>query len=280
MKKAVWIAILFLLSLHGNDVKVCNVEQENKTELRILKNLPYAKRGYSFEDTSLSNFFKNKKWYQEDENYEINPSDLIEKELEWLAKIEKKKIDDKNFLEYIKEYERLLKWRKDKSGLLVNDIGDIAFPVHLETEMGLIDYNISKFSWTDIHLKDVINLESFKRFVEGYGDQYFVDENRVYYYSSMSGGGTFNLADDIDREGFYHMGNSQYYANNKHIYFERTGLMKDADRETFVGIYPVGRDKNGYFLRGDRVKGEELQELREKGWIERLDEIYDEKSGG
>ena len=174
---------------------------------------------------------------------------------------------------------KLLEWRKEKSGLLVNDMGDIAFPVHLKTERGVVDYNILKFSYTDIYLKDVINLESFKRFVSHQGDQYFVDKNRVYHYYAMAYGGTFNIADDIEREGFHWIEGSPYYANNEHIYFERTGVMKDADRETFVGIYPVGRDKNGYFLRGNRVKGEKLQELREKGWMEKLDRLYNEKYG-
>jgi hypothetical protein len=204
---------------------------------------------------------------------------LSEKELAWLAKIEKKKISDRDFFEYIKVYEKFWKWRKDKSGLLVNDVGDIAFSIHISNERGSYDYNITKFSGTGIYLKDVIDLESFKRFVSHQGDQYFVDENRVYHYFDMAYGGTLSIENDIEREGFHWIEDSPYYANNEHIYFERTGVMKDADRETFVGIYPVGRDKNGYFLRGNSVKGEELQELREKGWIEKLDEIYDERHG-
>jgi len=83
------------------------LEGIEKVKLKILKNLPYAKRGYSFKDASLSKFFKSKKWYVENENYDANPSDLSEKELVWLEKIEKRKISDRDFFEYIKEYESL-----------------------------------------------------------------------------------------------------------------------------------------------------------------------------
>lgn len=35
----------------------------NKKELRILRNMIYAEKGYIFKDEELSSFFNNKSWY-------------------------------------------------------------------------------------------------------------------------------------------------------------------------------------------------------------------------
>ena len=35
------------------------------SELRIIRNTIYAKKGYIFKDKNLGNYFKNKSWYHE-----------------------------------------------------------------------------------------------------------------------------------------------------------------------------------------------------------------------
>lgn len=54
---------------------------------RVLKNLPYAIRGYVFKAPELQAYFERQKWYLKDENYQPNMSALTTKEHEWLQKL-------------------------------------------------------------------------------------------------------------------------------------------------------------------------------------------------
>jgi hypothetical protein len=61
---------------------------EPKTELekKILKNLPFARRGYVFQNAELKSFFEKQDWYIPNPNYEPNEDMLTETEKQWIAK--------------------------------------------------------------------------------------------------------------------------------------------------------------------------------------------------
>lgn len=67
-------------------------QQENinepKTTLdrKILKNLPFARRGYVFQNTDLKKYYEQLDWYTPDPNYTPNTEQLTETEKKWLEK--------------------------------------------------------------------------------------------------------------------------------------------------------------------------------------------------
>ena len=72
---------------------------------KILRNLPFAKRGYVFKDNRLNLFFSQFNWYQENKNYTPNLKDLNKKELSLIKKIKSKKtIKDKEFFDILNSY--------------------------------------------------------------------------------------------------------------------------------------------------------------------------------
>jgi len=80
---------------------------------KILRNLPFARRGYIFKDYHLNDFFETRKWYKENKKYIPKPSDLSDNELKWKKKIlSKKSIGDKEFFDLIAEYEKILSLEK------------------------------------------------------------------------------------------------------------------------------------------------------------------------
>lgn len=62
--------------------------EEPKTELekRILRNLPFARRGYIFQNADLKSFFERQEWYIANPNYEPNENMLTEIEKKWIDK--------------------------------------------------------------------------------------------------------------------------------------------------------------------------------------------------
>ena len=94
--------------------------------LKILKNMPYARRGYSFKTNYIASFYKKIPWYKEDKNYKADYNKLTPKEKNWLKNIEKFKLKiirnlpfakrgyefkDENLYAYFKQY----KWYKPNS---------------------------------------------------------------------------------------------------------------------------------------------------------------------
>ena len=51
---------------------------------RILRNLPYASRGYVFKDAKLAAYFKSLWWYMPDPSWQQSTSDFTSQEREWL----------------------------------------------------------------------------------------------------------------------------------------------------------------------------------------------------
>jgi len=55
-------------------------------EKKIYKNLPFARRGYVFQNPELKKFFEQQEWYIPNPNYEPNEALLTEMERQWLQK--------------------------------------------------------------------------------------------------------------------------------------------------------------------------------------------------
>lgn len=91
---------LFLFSLSSwifNDFNILpfsyNVQNtikvpENEFQVKVLKNLPFARRGYIFKNEELYNFYSKQDWYIPNQNYIPNIENLSDIEKEWLKKIE------------------------------------------------------------------------------------------------------------------------------------------------------------------------------------------------
>lgn len=53
---------------------------------KILKNLPFARRGFVFKDKELQNYFENLDWYVPNPNYEPNSEIFPDIEKDWIEK--------------------------------------------------------------------------------------------------------------------------------------------------------------------------------------------------
>ncbi|OQP57881.1 YARHG domain-containing protein [Niastella populi] len=54
---------------------------------RILKNLPFARRGYIFKSPELQSYFERQRWYKKDETYQPVLAGLTQKEQAWLNRL-------------------------------------------------------------------------------------------------------------------------------------------------------------------------------------------------
>ncbi len=55
--------------------------------LKIIRNLPYARRGYVFKDKSIQSYYEGIDWYIPDKRYIVYINDLNENEKEWLKNL-------------------------------------------------------------------------------------------------------------------------------------------------------------------------------------------------
>ena len=62
------------------------VEPKSDLEKKILKNLPFARRGYVFQNPELKKFYEKQEWYIPNPNYEPNIELLTEAEKQWINK--------------------------------------------------------------------------------------------------------------------------------------------------------------------------------------------------
>lgn len=61
-------------------------EPQNEFQKRVLKNLPFARRGYIFQNQELNNFYRKLDWYIPNPNYEPNVEMLTEIEKKWIER--------------------------------------------------------------------------------------------------------------------------------------------------------------------------------------------------
>lgn len=72
------------LSPNGFDGFDISLIAKTNEEKQILKNLPFARRGYVFKNEALKNFYENQKWYIANPNYQPDVKSLTSKEQKWL----------------------------------------------------------------------------------------------------------------------------------------------------------------------------------------------------
>ena len=61
-------------------------EPQNEFQRKVLKNLPFARRGYIFQNQDLNDFYRKLEWYIPNPNYEPNLEILTENENKWIEK--------------------------------------------------------------------------------------------------------------------------------------------------------------------------------------------------
>lgn len=61
-------------------------EPQNDFERKVLRNLPFARRGYVFQSQDLNNYYKQMDWYIPNKDYKPNVDLLIEREKKWIEK--------------------------------------------------------------------------------------------------------------------------------------------------------------------------------------------------
>lgn len=59
----------------------------NEFSKRILKNLPFARRGYVFKSPELQSYFEKQRWYKKEVTYKPVLAELTQKEQAWLNKL-------------------------------------------------------------------------------------------------------------------------------------------------------------------------------------------------
>ncbi len=71
------------------DVEDYTIETTDETSKRILKNLPFARRGYVFSSRDLQEYYSEQIWYNPDPNYKAELSGLPKEEQEWVMRYSK-----------------------------------------------------------------------------------------------------------------------------------------------------------------------------------------------
>ena len=59
-------------------------EKGGEWKKKVLRSLPYANRGYIFEDKKLQEFFEKKWWYMPDPSYDDSTKDFTEYEWKYI----------------------------------------------------------------------------------------------------------------------------------------------------------------------------------------------------
>jgi len=81
----------------------------NEKTLKILENLPYAKRGYVFKNQMLNFYFMKQKWYKKNMKYQASITSLTKEEQLWLLKVKALKRDRGiDFYGLVDEYDSCL----------------------------------------------------------------------------------------------------------------------------------------------------------------------------
>lgn len=76
--------ISYLPFSYSQDDKIS--EPKNDFHRKVLKNLPFARRGYVFQNQELNQYFKGLDWYIPNPNYVPDVEMLTEKERKWIEK--------------------------------------------------------------------------------------------------------------------------------------------------------------------------------------------------
>jgi hypothetical protein len=89
----------------NHDISNKNSIVTKNIKLKILRNLPYAKRGYIFKSKELMDFYKTKKWYKANPNYKAKLADLTKDEQLWQKHILlQNEYSNQEFFKQLNEY--------------------------------------------------------------------------------------------------------------------------------------------------------------------------------
>ncbi|MBN2890260.1 MAG: YARHG domain-containing protein [Bacteroidales bacterium] len=61
---------------------------ENEISKKILRNLPFARRGYVFKNHDIQSYYEKMEWYMPDKNYSATTNSLTPEEVEWINEID------------------------------------------------------------------------------------------------------------------------------------------------------------------------------------------------
>jgi len=78
------------------DLKNTSPHSTNEISFKILRNLPYAIRGYVFNNSSIQNYYLSQYWYKPNPRYEAKPERLNEEERNWMQIVKSKEWDREN----------------------------------------------------------------------------------------------------------------------------------------------------------------------------------------
>lgn len=59
----------------------------DERSLKILRNLPYARRGYIFKTSEIQQYYESMDWYHPDSTYKASLDNLTKAELDWIEKL-------------------------------------------------------------------------------------------------------------------------------------------------------------------------------------------------
>ena len=69
---------------HCQDLKYA----ADEFSLQVLRNYPFALRGYAFQNKKLRNYYESLSWYVADEEISITAKDLSNREMEWITRLQ------------------------------------------------------------------------------------------------------------------------------------------------------------------------------------------------
>lgn len=76
----------------STDAGVYFDEVTDENAIKVLQNLPYARRGYIFNNSVLKSYYENVPWYIPNKGYVPKPEELQQNEIKWLADLKKIKL--------------------------------------------------------------------------------------------------------------------------------------------------------------------------------------------
>lgn len=115
-----------------------NIKHISLDEIRLMRNEIYARKGYTFKDQNLQEYFENKDWYHKSAtNEKIKLNDIEQKNVVFLKKIEKElKLERVSLVEQLIELKKLVSSNNSKQ---LKNRFDVELDDDLKTTLSYID---------------------------------------------------------------------------------------------------------------------------------------------
>lgn len=65
------------------------IKSADEISKKILRNLPFARRGYIFKTSAIQKYYEKMDWYMPDENYKATTESLTPEEVKWINEVDK-----------------------------------------------------------------------------------------------------------------------------------------------------------------------------------------------